>query len=85
MIERTPIAPEMPETEDQERPKRPPGRPRGTNYRRIDAHLHKMMRLAIAGGRAPSITEAARQFVGLAYGGGTDDAKVQRLVRTYPY
>jgi hypothetical protein len=61
------------------------GRPRGTTYASVDAHLHEMMRLAIAGGRAPSITEAARQIVGLAYGGGTEDAKVQRLVRTYPY
>jgi hypothetical protein len=61
------------------------GRPRGTDYRGVDVHLHDMMRLRIADGRAPSITAAARQVVHLAYGGGTDDAKVQRLVRTYPY
>jgi hypothetical protein len=65
--------------------RRPPGRPKGTTYAQIDAHVHNMMRLAIAGGRAPSITEAARQLVHLAHGGGTDDSKVKRLVRTYPY
>lgn len=65
--------------------RRRPGRPKGTNYRCVDAYLHDMMRLLIADGRAPSITESARQVVHLAYGGGTEDAKVQRLVRTYPY
>jgi hypothetical protein len=51
----------------------------------VDAYIHDMMRLAIAGGRAPSITEAARQLVHLAFGGATDESKIRRLVRTYPY
>jgi hypothetical protein len=64
--------------------RRRPGRPKGTTYAQVDAHLHDMMRLAIAGGRAPTITAAAKQLVHLAYGAGTGDSKVRRLVRTYP-
>jgi hypothetical protein len=51
----------------------------------MDAALHNMMRLAIAGGKAHSIAEAARQVSHLAPGGGSADSKVQRLVRNYPY
>jgi hypothetical protein len=65
--------------------RRRPGRPKGSSYANVDAHLHEMMRLAIAGGRAPTITAAAKQLVHLAYGSGTDAAKVKRLVRTYPH
>lgn len=61
------------------------GRPKGATYADVDAYIHDMMRLAIAGGRAPSITEAARQLVHLAFGGATDESKIRRLVRTYPY
>jgi hypothetical protein len=65
--------------------KRPPGRPRGTGYRRIDARVHEMMRDRIRDGLAPSITKAAEQLVHLAYGWGRPDNKVKRLVRTFPY
>ena len=60
------------------------GRPKGSTYANVDAGLHAMMRLLIADGRVPSLTEAARKVVHLAYGAGTDDSKVRRLVRTYP-
>lgn len=65
--------------------KRPPGRPRGTDYTAMDAHIHNAMRLLIASGQAPCLSQAAKQLVHLAYGWGTDDSKVRRLVRTYPY
>ena len=65
--------------------RRRPGRPKGTTYAAVDAHVHDMMRLLLVGRCAPSLTEAARQLAHLAYGSGTDEAKIRRLVRTYPY
>jgi hypothetical protein len=65
--------------------KRRPGRPKGTGYTAMDANLHAMMRLAIAGGKARSIAEAARQVIHLAFGAGTLESKLKRIVRAYPY
>jgi hypothetical protein len=62
-----------------------PGRPKGTGYARVDARVHELMRQRILAGDAPSITKAAQQVVHLAYGWGTLDSKVRRLVKSYPY
>jgi hypothetical protein len=85
MTERTPIAPEMPEVEAQELPKRPPGRPRGTDYRRHDAAQHERMRQLLADGVVHCRTAAARLVVGMAHGHGCEDSKVRRLVRRFLY
>lgn len=66
-------------------PKRPPGRPKGTDYRRADAALHEQMRQALQDGVAHSRTAAARMLAGSAYGHGCENSKVRRLVKWYPY
>jgi hypothetical protein len=61
------------------------GRPRGTDYRSVDKPLHDAMRQMIEECTVPSRTAAARSVVNRAYGKGTWDSKVTRLVRSYPY
>ena len=65
--------------------KRPPGRPRGTDYRRADAPLHAQMRRLLEDGIAHSRTAAARLVARDAHGHGCEDSKVRRLVRRFPY
>ena len=59
------------------------GRPRGTSYRGVDAALHDEMRRLLEKCAVPSLTAAARSVVGRAYGSGSRESKVTRLVRTY--
>ena len=61
------------------------GRPRGTGYRGIDAQIHALMRQRLQDGLDPSLTKAAEAVVHLAYGFGTRESKITRLVRTYPW
>jgi hypothetical protein len=61
------------------------GRPSGTDYRSVDKPLHDAMRLLLEQCAVPSRTAAARSVVDRAYGKGTCDSKVTRLVRSYPY
>lgn len=61
------------------------GRPRGTDYRGVDAPLHGEMRRLLEEHVVPSLTVAARSVVDRAYGSGTPESKITRLVRTYPY
>ena len=65
--------------------KRPPGRPRGTDYRRVDAPLHQQMRQLLEGGVVHSRTAAARQVASFAYGHGCEDSKIRRLVKWFLY
>ena len=67
------------------KPARCRGRPRGTNYRGVDARLHEKMRHLIEDGLAPSRTAAAKQVLeqDQAFGSGTLESKVARLVRTF--
>jgi hypothetical protein len=53
------------------------GRPRGTNYRSVDAPLHAKMRQMPANGLAPSRTAAAKQVLDKtrAFGSGTFEVK----------
>jgi hypothetical protein len=65
---------------------RRPGRPKGTNYRQVDAPLHELMRQLLTHGKVASLTAAAREVVDRAYGKSTtEESKITRLVRTYPY
>jgi hypothetical protein len=66
-------------------PQRPRGRPRGTDYRRVDRPLHELMYRKIEQKEMPSRMAAARSVVDKAYGEGTRDSKITRLVRTYPF
>ena len=75
------IAADMPEASA----KRRPGRPRGTDYRRIDAPLHEEMRRLVEDENYPSLSAAAWAVVARAYGGGSPGSKAKRLVRWYPY
>jgi hypothetical protein len=61
------------------------GRPKGTSFRGMDAPLHDRMRRLLVEGAVPNLTAAARAVVERAYGGGTPESKINRLVRTYPY
>jgi hypothetical protein len=61
------------------------GRPKGTDYRRVDRPLHELMYRKIEQGEVPSRTAAARTVADKAYGDGTRDPKITRLVRTYPF
>ena len=61
------------------------GRPRGTDYRRVDAPRHEEMRRLLEEGAVPSLTAAAGSVVSRAYGSGTSKSKITRLVRTYPF
>ena len=61
------------------------GRPRGTGYLRVDAARHAEMRRMIEECIVPTITAAAKAVVDQAFGGGTRQSKITRLVRTYPY
>jgi hypothetical protein len=92
-------APEAPEPpgkmdalQEYERAPRPhakarrPGRPKGTNYWQVDAPLHELMRQLLTHGKVASLTAAAREVVDRAYGKSTtEESKITRLVRTYPY
>ena len=64
---------------------RTPGRRPGTDYRGIDAPRHVEMRRLLDNGMVPNLTQAAWAVVDHAYGYGTPESKVTRLVRTYPY
>jgi len=66
-------------------PHRPRGRPRGTNYRRVDRALHEEMRRKLEQCEVPTKRAAARAVADKAYGEGTLDSKVTRLARTYPF
>jgi hypothetical protein len=65
------------------------GRPKGTNYRRVDRPLHELMRQILVEGIVATRTAAARFVVEESgcrvYGGGTDESKIDRLVRTFPF
>ena len=63
------------------------GRPKGTDYRGVDAPLHEEMRRLIKEREVPSLTAAARSVVGRAYGGANTqlESKITRLVRSYPF
>jgi hypothetical protein len=62
------------------------GRPKGTNYARVDAPRHEEMRALLEAGVVPSVTAAAWQVVGRAYGRTSEpESKVRRLVRSYPH
>jgi hypothetical protein len=61
------------------------GRPRGTDYRRVDRPLHEEMRRMLEQCEVPSKRAAANSVVDKAYGQGTRDSKITRLVRTYPF
>jgi hypothetical protein len=63
------------------------GRPRGTDYRRVDRPRHEEMRRLCESGEAPSLTAAAWKVVDRAYGGPSSEpqSRVTRLVRTYPF
>jgi hypothetical protein len=61
------------------------GRPRGTDYRGVDRPLHEEMRRKLAQREVPSRMAAARSVADRAYGDGTRDSKITRLVRTYPF
>jgi hypothetical protein len=83
MTERSPTIPtEAPEAEE-EQTKRPVGRPSGTGYGQIDAPLHEQMRQMLQRGLANSRTSAAKKLAGIAYGHGTWESKVKRLVRSF--
>lgn len=60
------------------------GRPKGTDFRRLDFPLHEEMRRKLELCEVPSKMAAAKTVVDKAYGDGTRDSKVTRLVRTYP-
>jgi hypothetical protein len=66
-------------------PQRRRGRPKGTDYRRVDFPLHEEMRRKLEQCEVPSRTAAARSVADKAYGDGTPDSKITRLVRTYPF
>jgi hypothetical protein len=61
------------------------GRPRGTNYLRVDAALHDDMRRMIEESAVPTLTSAARRVANRAFGSGTLESKITRLVRSYPH
>jgi hypothetical protein len=61
------------------------GRPKGTDYRRVDRPFHQEMRRQLDQCEVPSKTAAARTVADMAYGDGTRDSKITRLVRTYPF
>ena len=61
------------------------GRPRGTNYRGVDASLHEDMRRLLESHAVPSLTAAAASIVARAFGSGSPQSKITRLVRTYPF
>ena len=61
------------------------GRPKGTDYRRVDRPFHEEMRRKLEQCEVPSKTAAARTVADKAYGDGTRDSKITRLVRTYPF
>jgi hypothetical protein len=61
------------------------GRPRGTGYRKMDAPLHGEMRQLLEAQAVPSLTGAAKIVVPRAYGSGTPESKISRLVRSYPF
>jgi hypothetical protein len=61
------------------------GRPRGTDYRRVDRPLHEEMRRKLEQCEVPSRRAAAITVADKAYGQGTRDSKITRLVRTYPF
>jgi hypothetical protein len=61
------------------------GRPKGTDYRGVDAVVHGKMRRLLEERKAPSLTAAAKLVVADAHGSGTPKSKITRLVRTYPF
>jgi hypothetical protein len=61
------------------------GRPRGTDYRRVDAPLHEEMRRMIEERIVPTLTAAAGRVAERAFGSGTPQSKITRLVRSYPH
>ena len=61
------------------------GRPRGTDYRGVDAPLHEEMRRMIEERIVPTLTAAAGRVAEQAFGSGTPQSKITRLVRTYPH
>ncbi len=61
------------------------GRPKGTDYRDVDAPLHDEMRRLRENAVAPSLTAAARMVADRAFGKATVQSRVTRLVRTYPF
>ena len=66
-------------------PGRRRGRPKGTDYRRVDRPFHEEMRRKLDQCEVPTKTAAARTVADKAYGDGTRDSKITRLVRTYPF
>ena len=56
------------------------GRPRGTDYRGVDAPLHEEMRRLIEERIVPTLTAAASRVAGRAFGSGTPQSKITRLV-----
>ena len=66
-------------------PQRSRGRPKGTDYRRVDRPLHEEMRRKLERCEVPSKRAAAMCVADRAYGSGSSDSKITRLVRTYPY
>ena len=68
--------------------KRPPGRPKGTDYRSVDAPLHERMRQLLQDGAVHSRTAAARRVVGedgeTAYGHGCPDSENPAAGGTIP-
>lgn len=95
MTERASAPIEAPETGEEQTAKapaptkRPPGRPKGTDYRSVDAPLHERMRQLLEDGVVHSRTAAASRVVGedgkAAYGHGCPDSKIRRLVRWFRY
>jgi hypothetical protein len=61
------------------------GRPRGTDYRGVDAPLHEDMRRLLESRLVPSRTAAAGSVVDRAFGSGSPQSKITRLVKTYPF
>jgi hypothetical protein len=59
------------------------GRPRGSGMQIADQHLLREMQQLILAGKASSPTDAARQIVDKALGGGGLDSKIRRLERHY--
>ena len=65
---------------------KPRGRPRGTDYRGVDAPEHEKMRRLLLERKVPSLAAAARSVADGAYGDNTKlESKIRRLVRTYPF
>jgi hypothetical protein len=67
----------------QARPQRRRGRTPGSGYQRVDEPLLAEMHCLLRECRAPTPEAAARAVASHAYGGGTFEAKVDRLAKAY--